>query len=129
MAEKIIGRDAEKKILQDMLASGEGELIAILGRRRVDLLLDRQDHCINLCEMKFSANEFVINKQYAEDLDNKVKVFRTQTKTNKAIFPTMITTYGVMKNDYYNGLIQSEVLMKDLFSQPATPFIDLGNEY
>src|ERR1700678_4344556 len=35
MSEKIIGRDSEKKILQHMLTSGEAELIALLGRRRV----------------------------------------------------------------------------------------------
>jgi hypothetical protein len=84
---------------------------------QIDLLIDRQDHCINLCEIKFSANEFVINKRYAEELDNKVKLFRSQTQTKKAIFPTMITTYGVLKNDYYSGLIQAEVLMGALFSR------------
>lgn len=47
----------------------------------------------------------------------KVKVFRGQTKTKKSIFPTMITTYGVLKNNHYSGLIQAEVLMKDLFSR------------
>jgi hypothetical protein len=82
---------------------------------QIDLLIDRQDHCINLCEIKFSASEFVINKRYGADLDNKVKIFRTQTATRKTIFPTMITTYGVLKNDHYTGLIQAEVVMDDLF--------------
>jgi AAA+ ATPase superfamily predicted ATPase len=82
---------------------------------QIDLLLDRQDHCINLCEIKYSTDQFVIDKRYAEELENKVKVFRGQTKTKKAIFPTMITTYGVRKNNHYSGLIQAEVLMKDLF--------------
>jgi AAA+ ATPase superfamily predicted ATPase len=84
---------------------------------QIDLLLDRQDNCINLCEIKFSADEFVIDKRYAGELDNKVKIFRSQTKTRKTIFPTMITPYGVLKNDYYTGHIQAEVLMKDLFGQ------------
>lgn len=82
---------------------------------QIDLLLDRQDHCINLCEIKFSADQFAIDKRYVEEFENKVKVFRSQTKTKKAIFPTMITTYGVLKNDHYSGLIQAEVLMEDLF--------------
>jgi hypothetical protein len=84
---------------------------------QIDLLLDRQDQCINLCEIKFSTEEFVINKQYAEELENKIKVFRSQTQTRKTIFLTMISTYGVLKNDYYNNLIQAEALMEDLFSQ------------
>jgi hypothetical protein len=65
--------------------------------------------------MKFSADQFVIDKRYAEESKNKVMVFRGQTKTKKTIFPTMITTYGVLKNDYYSGLIQAEVMMGDLF--------------
>lgn len=84
---------------------------------QIDLLLDRQDQCINLCEIKFSTEEFVINKRYAEELENKIKVFRSQTQTRKTIFLTMISTYGVLKNDYYNGLIQAEALMEDLFSR------------
>lgn len=84
---------------------------------QVDLLLDRQDHCINLCEMKFSSGEFLIDKKYAAELDNKTRVFREQTKTKKTIFPTLITTYGVKKNDYYPGRVQAELNMEDLFRE------------
>jgi len=82
---------------------------------QIDLLLDRQDRCINICEMKFSSDEFVIDKKYAAELDMKVKVFRAETGTKKTIFPTMITTYGTRENEYYLGRIQKEVLMEDLF--------------
>lgn len=83
---------------------------------QIDLLLDRQDRCINICEMKFSASEFVIDKKYAAELDNKVNVFRTVTNTRKTLFPTMITTYGTRRNEHYLGRIQAEVLMDDLFA-------------
>jgi hypothetical protein len=82
---------------------------------QVDLLLDRQDHCINLCEMKFAGAQFVIDKKYAGELDSKVKVFKEQTQTKKTIFPTMITTYGTKQNNYYTGRIVAEVVMEDLF--------------
>jgi len=82
---------------------------------QIDLLLDRQDRCINICEMKFSNREFVIDKKYAAELDMKVNVFRSETGTKKTIFPTMITTYGTRKNEYYLGRIQTEILMEDLF--------------
>lgn len=82
---------------------------------QIDLLLDRQDRCINICEMKFSSGEFVIDKKYATELDTKVNVFRAETGTKKTIFPTMITTYGTRKNEHYLGRIQAEVLMEDLF--------------
>ncbi len=82
---------------------------------QVDLLLDRADHCINLCEMKFSAGEFTIEKKYAGELDSKVQIFKEQTKTKKTIFPTMITTYGTKQNIYYTGRIVSEITMEGLF--------------
>ena len=82
---------------------------------QADLLLDRADHCINLCEIKFSADEFVIDKKYAGEIDNKVRVFKEQTKVKKTIFPTMITTYGTRQNEHYTGRIIREVVMDDLF--------------
>ena len=82
---------------------------------QIDLLLDRRDRCINICEMKFATDEFTINKKYAEELEQKQKVFVDKTKTKKTIFLTMITTYGVAKNNYYKNLVQSEVKMDALF--------------
>lgn len=82
---------------------------------QIDLLLDRQDRCINICEMKFASDEFAIDKKYAGELDNKVNVFRRETGTKKTLFLTMITTYGVKKNDYYTGRVLAEVVMEDLF--------------
>lgn len=82
---------------------------------QIDLLLDRQDRCINICEMKFAGDEFVIDKKYANELDSKVNIFRRETGTKKTLFLTMITTYGVKRNDYYTGRVLGEVMMKDLF--------------
>lgn len=82
---------------------------------QIDLLLNRADHTINVCEMKFANGEFTIDKKYANELDSKVKVFQAQTKTRKTTFLTMITTYGTKQNIYYTGRIMSEVKMEDLF--------------
>lgn len=83
---------------------------------QIDLLLDRKDNIIHVCEMKFANDEYVISKTYAEELDNKLKVFQAETKVKSTIFPTMITTYGVNKNSYYKDRIQNEVVMDDLFT-------------
>jgi len=81
---------------------------------QVDLLIDRNDGVINLCEMKYSESEFVIDKKQDENLRNKKSAFIEETKTKKAVHITMVTTYGVKRNEYWNG-IQSEVKMDDLF--------------
>jgi AAA+ ATPase superfamily predicted ATPase len=83
---------------------------------QIDLLIDRNDKVINLCEMKFAGEPFAIDKKYDENLRNKRAVFRQETKTNKALHLTLITTYGVFHNEYW-GDIQSEVTMDDLFEK------------
>lgn len=82
---------------------------------QIDLLLDRSDRCINICEMKFKNEQFVIDKKYAADLNRKVNVFRRESGTKKTLFLTLITTFGTRKNEYYLGQVQAEVLMEDLF--------------
>ena len=81
---------------------------------QIDLLIDRRDQTINLCEMKFSQGEFEITKQYDEHLRNRAESFRSATKTRKALHQTFVTTYGVKQN-MYRGNIQSEVRLDDLF--------------
>lgn len=82
---------------------------------QIDLLIDRQDKCINVCELKFSIGDFEISKPYALELENKLKVFREQTGTKKTLFLTMVTTYGVKNSTSYAGLVQSDVTMSSLF--------------
>lgn len=82
---------------------------------QVDLLLDRNDRSINICEIKFATGEFVIDKKYAKKLQDTIEVFRRESGTRKVLFPTMITTYGTLKNEYYKRLVMGEVRMGDLF--------------
>ncbi|MDR2652448.1 MAG: AAA family ATPase [Prevotellaceae bacterium] len=84
------------------------------GGAQVDLLIERNDRIINLCEIKYADNEYVITKTMDENLRNKRSAFIDETKTRKTIHTTMITIYGVKHNAYWNN-IQSEVTMDDLF--------------
>lgn len=81
---------------------------------QIDLLIERRDRVINLCEMKFSINEFVIDKKYDMTLRNKVESFRRMTNCKKALQTTMITTYGI-KQGKYSSFVQSQVTLDDLF--------------
>lgn len=81
----------------------------------IDLVIDRADRCINLCEMKYSDHEFVIDKEYSEKLQNKKNVFRSQTQTTKALFSTLVTTFGVKKNANYFSVVDNQLTMDDLF--------------
>ena len=81
---------------------------------QIDLLIERKDQIINVCEIKYSTVEFSIDKNYSQTLRNKIGAFREETKTNKAVHLTMVTTYGIKSNEYA-GMVQNEVLMDDLF--------------
>jgi uncharacterized protein len=84
-------------------------------KTQLDLLIDRRDHVINLCEMKFSLNQFAITKDYYEKLRNKIAEFKASTKTKKSVFLTFVTTFGLEKNNY-SGIVQNEITLDSLFA-------------
>jgi hypothetical protein len=82
---------------------------------QIDLLIDRRDGVINLCEMKFSEDEFTIDKKYARELSAKRDAFRRATGTRKSLFLTLVTTHGVKANDLKAQLVQNDVAADALF--------------
>lgn len=83
---------------------------------QIDLLIDRSDKVINLCEIKYSDAPYTIDKKYMENLRNKVALFRQISKTRKGIALTMITSSGLVKNSYSMNNIHSQVTADDLFA-------------
>lgn len=81
---------------------------------QIDLLIDRNDQVINLCEMKYSMSEYTITADYELRLRQKKSTFIEHTQTRKAVHLTMVTTYGVKRNTY-SDIIQNEVTLQDLF--------------
>lgn len=85
---------------------------------QIDLIIDRNDGVINLCEIKFHAGKFTITKEYHRNLMRKRWRFEEVTKTKKQVFLTMITNHPVKKNEWFLGTIDSTVILDDLF-RPA----------
>ncbi len=85
------------------------------GGAQIDLVIDRKDRVINLFEIKYAINPFEITKEYDLKLRNKVAAFMQSTKTNKAVFLTMITTFGLVQNQYARSIVHNEITMDDLF--------------
>ena len=82
---------------------------------QIDLLIDRKDQVINLCEMKYSLSEYVIDAEYEQKLRNKKSAFINATNTRKAVHLTMVTTFGIKANAH-SGIVQNEITLEDLFS-------------
>lgn len=87
-----------------------------LGKAQIDLLLDRKDQIINICEAKFSISEFVISKEYATNLRKKIAIFTEATKTKKTVFLTILTTFGLKENENSLGLVQNTLTLENLFN-------------
>jgi len=82
---------------------------------QIDLLFDRDDDAITICEIKYTEKPFLIDKEYAEKLRRKVDVFRKVTGTKKQIFIAIISANGVKRNKHSNELLSGVVTLNDLF--------------
>lgn len=83
---------------------------------QIDLIIDRADRVVNLCEMKFTQGDFCIDKEYDANLRNKMVALGVKTKNKRNIQPTLVTTYGLKMNMYSNR-IQRVVVLDDLFKK------------
>ncbi|MEO1448808.1 MAG: ATP-binding protein, partial [Bacteroidota bacterium] len=84
---------------------------------QIDLVIDRRDRVINLCEIKFSQAPFTISKSYAANLLKKVQAFKTETGTSKTIFLTIVTLLGLKENAHSLNVVQQQVRMDQHFFQ------------
>lgn len=83
---------------------------------QIDMLIDRDDNVINICEIKFAQGEYELTEKYDLDLRNKISTFIQKTKTRKGVSLVMITSNGLKRNAWANG-VQREVTMDDLFKK------------
>lgn len=81
---------------------------------QIDLVIERADHNINLCEMKFSSGMYAIDKGYEQKLRERMSIFLAETMTRCSTRITLVTTYGVLQNKH-SGIVNDEVLLDDLF--------------
>lgn len=85
---------------------------------QIDLLIDRKDNVISVCEMKFAQDDFTVDGDYAEHLRNRATLFRKVTKTKKALQHVLVTTFGLHQN-MHSGIFQYVVTLDNLFQQPT----------
>jgi len=82
---------------------------------QIDLLIDRNDHVINVCEMKFYNADFVLTKALEKKLRTKLRDFQLATQTRKHVSLILVTTFGLEQSQYSQDLIDKTITLKDLF--------------
>ncbi len=83
---------------------------------QIDLIIERADNLVNLCEIKYSQNEYSITKEEEMKIRNRVADFISETGLRKGILTTLITTYGLRQN-IHSGVAQVQVTMDELFEK------------
>ena len=81
---------------------------------QIDLLIDRADNVVNICEMKYARGPYVLDRQTRDSLDNKIAALRTVTKTSKSIHLTLVTANGLARTEHAQA-VQSDITLEDLF--------------
>ena len=81
---------------------------------QVDMVIDRRDDVVNLCEMKFANAEYEIKNDEDRWMRERREMFREDTKTRKSVHLTYVTSYGLVPNAYAHD-VQSQVTLKDMF--------------
>ncbi len=82
---------------------------------QIDLLIDRNDQTMNICEIKFYNAPFTLNTKYAQQLRLKREAFKIHSGANKQLFITLISTYGLVPNSHSIGLIDNALSIDNLF--------------
>ena len=83
---------------------------------QIDLLIERADRIINVCEMKYSDAEYVLKKDEDIRLRNRVAAYRDESNSKCAIQTVLVTPYGLKQNGY-SGNVSSVIVMDDLFTR------------
>lgn len=83
---------------------------------QIDLIIERRDNVVNMCEIKFYSDEFTVTKEYHFVLERRKKLLYEKVSRKTAVHNTLITTFGLKKSDYFNDII-SIITLDDLFEK------------
>ena len=84
-------------------------------KQQIDMLIDRADNVLNLCEIKFYGKPFVIDKKYDTVLRERMQTLVDRIPRKKSVHLTLLVSYGLKRNEY-SGQVQNEVTLDDLFA-------------
>ncbi|MCQ2375768.1 MAG: AAA family ATPase [Salinivirgaceae bacterium] len=116
MAFEIVGMTHSNQIKKKLGILGVSTSISAWrnAETQIDMLIDRADRVINLCEFKFSDSPYVISKEYEQKLRMRLAIFKESTSCRKSLVTTFVTTFGVVPGKH-SAIAAAEVTMDDLF--------------
>ena len=82
---------------------------------QIDLLIQRNDNVVNVCEMKFVSEDFSVDKAYYRTLLSRAERVREAVSPKMSVVSTLVTTFGLKRNEY-SAAFSNVVTMDDLFA-------------
>ena len=83
---------------------------------QIDLIIDRKDNVVNMCEMKFYSGEYTVDKSYHSTLVNRQNLLSSLISKKSIVHGTLVTTYGLTYNEYSGDFIKT-ITLDDLFKE------------
>lgn len=81
---------------------------------QIDMLIIRKDNAVNMCEIKFYSDDFTVNKDYYRTVQRRIEMLSKKLSPKSSIYSTLITTYGLVKNEYSGAFVRT-ITLDDLF--------------
>lgn len=108
---------SEKETSADAEANPKtGKKTAVKARgAQIDMLIDRADKTINVCEMKFWSTLYSMSAKDEADIERRVSALRHETGTDKNVIVTLVTTKGLVRNEHSES-VQKVVVLEELFA-------------
>ena len=82
---------------------------------QIDLLIDRADNVIDICEMKYASGKYLLSSKDSENIDNKLDAFKAVSETTKSLHLVFVTANGLSENAYARKA-QHVLTLDDLFA-------------
>ncbi len=92
----------------DEKTSGDGKGM------QIDLLIIRKDMVVNMCEIKFYNDEYIVTSEYEQTIRRRINILAEKLPKKYVIHPTIITTMGV-KPGKHSSIFVRQLTMEDLF--------------
>lgn len=84
------------------------------GKSQIDMIIDRADRVVNMCEIKFSKDDFTVDANYARTIQSRIDKVSEYKANRRSVISVLITTYGLKRNSY-SDRFQKVITMDELF--------------
>lgn len=81
---------------------------------QVDMVIERADRTVTVCEIKYSDDVYTISGAEAEKIVKRVNAIKALYKGRRSVFLALITSFGLKQNDFAVNHVNNILTLADL---------------